>query len=103
MVWIFNIYHKHHHQRTQKKKKPLSSIDYLIYLAVIFGPIMTIPQLSMIWIEGKKESSIVSWGSYLLISCLWLAYGIKHKQKPIIIVQIIWIFLDTLIVIGLLR
>ena len=98
-----NIYHKQHHHRKKPatKKKPASTIDWLIYAAVILGPVMTIPQLSMIWIDGKKDSSIISWASYFVIACLWLAYGIKHKDKPIIIVQIAWMVVDALVVIGL--
>lgn len=98
-----NIYHKHHHVRQKRTKKSKSTIDWLIYAAVILGPLMTIPQLSLIWIDGKKDSSLISWSSYLLIAFLWLAYGIKHKEKPIIAVQAAWIVLDALIVIGLLR
>lgn len=97
-----NVYHKHHHVRRQKKKKA-SPIDSLIYIAVIAGPLMTVPQISLIWIDGKTDVSLLSWAGYLFIAFAWLFYGIKHKDKPIIYVQLAWIVVDLAVVIGLLR
>lgn len=97
-----NTYHKHHHTNIRKKKHRDSLIDKWVYFAVVFGPIMTLPQIYDIWMMGKKEASVVSWASYVVIAIIWLLYGIKHKEKPIIIVQVIWIILDLTIVIGIL-
>lgn len=95
-----NSHHKHLHR---KRKKRQSSIDKLVYFAVIFGPMMTLPQVYSIWIEKSDGVSVISWVSYLVIAVVWLLYGLKHREKPIIIVQLLWIVLDVLIVVGLLR
>lgn len=96
-----NNYHKHYHERRTKKvaKQP---IDRFIYVAVIAGPLMTIPQLYNIWALKENGVSMVSWIAYLLIAFLWLAYGIKHKSLPVITVQVLWIVMDAGIVLGLL-
>ncbi len=76
-------------------------IDNLIYIAGILSPIITIPQLTTIWIQKNAAGvSIISWTSYLLVAFFWLIYGVIHKYKPLIFTYAIWIVLDALIVIG---
>ena len=72
-------------------------------MAVVAGPIMTIPQVYDIWVRGEKQVSVVSWASYLAIGLIWLWYGIKKHDLPIILAQIAWIILDASIVVGLMR
>ena len=74
-----------------------------MYFAVVAGPLMTLPQVYAIWVEQSTDVSVISWSAYLLIAVVWLIYGVKHRQKPIIIVQLLWIALDILIVAGLMR
>lgn len=88
-----NSYHPH---------TPKSGIDRWIYLAVIAGPIMTIPQIYDIWVRHKTDVSLVSWIAYLIIAGMWLLYGVKHADKPIIAVQAIWIITDIAVITGLL-
>ena len=96
-----NSHHKHlHRKRKSKKQEP---IDKLVYFAVVAGPLMTLPQVYAIWVEQSTDVSVISWSAYLLIAVVWLIYGVKHRQKPIIIVQLLWIALDILIVAGLMR
>jgi len=96
-----NSHHTHLHRKRRKKKQ--EPIDKLVYLAVFLGPLMTLPQVYAIWVQGNKGVSMVSWVAYLLIAVVWLFYGIKHREKPIIAVQLLWIILDIFIVVGLLR
>lgn len=98
-----NIYHRHHHLRQTKKSKKQSAIDRWVYFAVIFGPIMTLPQVYDIWALGKREISVITWSAYVVIATIWLFYGLKHKARPIIIVQAIWIVLDLAVIVGVLR
>ena len=91
------------HITKKVREQRTAPIDKLVYLAVVMGPIMTIPQVYSIWVQKNKGVSVVSWIAYLLISCIWLIYGLKHRDKPIIIVQVIWIALDGIIVAGLLN
>jgi uncharacterized protein with PQ loop repeat len=100
----------HHHVRKRKhlKHEPYPhpqkfkrSIDRIIYVAGIVGPVMTIPQLSKIWIEKNASGvSALSWATYLIIAIFWLIYGIVHKEKPIIFTYAIWIVLEAFIVVG---
>lgn len=78
------------------------SIDTAIYFAGIIGPLFTIPQLMRIWVERETDGlSPITWSAYLFLSCLWLAYGIAHKEKPIIFANGAYIMVNTAIVIGI--
>lgn len=77
-------------------------MDKAIYFVGAFGLIMTIPQLTKIWI-GKNASgvSIISWSAYLITATFWLLYGIMHREKPIIFIYSGWILLDLAIILGI--
>ena len=92
----------HPHKLARKKKRPSPAIDRLVYVAVIGGPLMTLPQIYSIWTKHEKGVSLLSWSAYLVTGFIWLAYGIKHREIPIIILQITWIALDLAIIAGLL-
>ncbi len=92
-----------HIKRKKKVGKKTSEIDRLIYFAVVIGPLLTLPQVYSIWVQGQKGVSIISWVAYLIASVIWLIYGIKHKDKPIITVEVVWIILEVLIITGVTR
>jgi len=94
-------FHTHFHKRHKKKVKK-SFIDRLVVVAVIGGPIFTLPQAYEVWFRESEGVSLLSWSSYLVFNFIWLAYGIKHKEKPIILAEIIWIILDVIIILGIL-
>jgi uncharacterized protein with PQ loop repeat len=92
---------QHPHKLASKKKRPAQMIDRLVYVAVIGGPLMTLPQIYSIWMEHQKGVSIVSWTGYMLTGVIWLVYGLKHREWPIIILQLTWIALDLGVIVGL--
>ncbi len=94
----YHVYKKK--KRVNKKKK--SKHDPLIWFAVGFGPIMTLPQIYEIWIKGNTGVSILSWAAYTLVAGVWLWHALKVKDKALIVVQSLWLVLDATIVIGLL-
>lgn len=88
------------HLRVLVRGKPIS-VDMLVYIAVI-NPVMAIPQLYIILTTDVKGVSVITWATWLCVSFIWLAYGLKHRLKPIIIIQLCWIVVDTAIVAALL-
>ena len=62
---------------------------------------MTIPQVTTIWIDKNAGGvSLITWSTYFVTSIFWLTYGILHKEKPIIVTYIAWLFLDAAVAIG---
>ncbi len=104
------LHHHHVRKRIHQKHEPYPHphkwkrfIDRAIYVVGLFGPIMTIPQLSKIWIEKNASGvSAISWAAYLVVAIFWVIYGVAHKEKPIIVISSVWIILELLIVMGIL-
>ncbi|MBW2999558.1 hypothetical protein KY339_02695 [Candidatus Woesearchaeota archaeon] len=102
------LHHFHKRKRIHVKHEPYPHpkkwkrfIDKTIYAVGVFGPLMTIPQLTKIWIDKNAAGvSAISWGAYLITAIFWFIYGVAHKEKPIIVTYAIWIFLEIFIVIG---
>lgn len=85
---------------TTKKEK--AALDYLVYFASILGPIMTIPQAWTIWSRQSAENvSLITWLTYAFLSLIWLAYGIFHKEKPLIILNLLLVAVNSIIVVGI--
>ncbi len=86
---------------TIKKQKGI--FDYLIYIASILGPIMTVPQAYTIWSSKSADDvSLITWVTYTILSLVWLLYGILHKERPIIVLNILLLVVNTAVVLGVL-
>ena len=84
----------HHVQKRKKISKNLEPFpattklkrifDKLIYIVAFLSPLVNLPQFYKI-IHDKTAAgvSLLSWSSFLLLACIWLTYGIIHKDKPI--------------------
>jgi len=108
---IHGYHHLHRRKRMyQKGLEPYPSpsrwkslVDRMIYVVIFVGPVMTIPQVAEIWVNRNVGGvSIVSWAAYTFVSVFWLAYGLMHKEKPIILSSVAWIVLNSLVVAGVL-
>ncbi len=92
------IHHKH------KRSRPSQAhpfLDRLVYVAAIVSPLMTIPQLWKIWIEQNASGiSLITWSTYLLVSIVWLSYGIAHKERAIILSNLFWVAMIPGIILG---
>ena len=76
-------------------------MDKAVYGVGILGPLLTIPQITKIWIEQNASGvSLIAWSAYLVGALFWVAYGVLHKEKPIIINSALWMIMQILIVVG---
>lgn len=99
-------YRRHHHQKARKalvvkkQTKPLL-VDRATYLVAAIEPIITLPQLYLIF-RDKTAAGIAlsSWVGYQIFTIVWLWYGIVHKEKVIIFYQTCWLFLQSAIIFG---
>ncbi len=100
---------RHHQQKQTKKLKTLvvkkqanvQLVDRLTYLVAAIEPIVTLPQVYLIFRDKTADGiAISSWIGYQLFTLVWLWYGIVHKEKVIIFYQLAWFILQTAIIIG---
>ena len=90
------------HEKYPHPKKFKRVFDNVIFIVAILGPFMALPQLIKIWVnENAAGVSIISWGAFFVISIFWFAYGVLHRERPIIISSSIWATLQLFIVVGI--
>lgn len=93
------MYKKHDLYPSSNKRKLF--YDKFIYVIVILAPISNIPQLYKVWVEKNAVGvSSISWLFFSLISVAWIIYGMFHKDKHIIIMNIALMFMQVFIAIG---
>ena len=101
-------HHFFHRRKRGKDRDPYlhpqrlkRAVDRIIYPVILFGILMTIPQILEIWVERNASGvSVISWSGYILTGSFWLLYGLLHREKPIILSSLVWICFEILIVAG---
>lgn len=79
------------------------AVHWLVYIAGIAAPIITIPQLLKIWVDGDTTGiSLFTWAAFTVIAAVFAIYGFAHKDRPLIITYVPLTIVDVFIVIGLL-
>ncbi|MFC1733386.1 SemiSWEET family sugar transporter [candidate division KSB1 bacterium] len=102
------FHHFHKRKRVHEKLEPYPHpqklkrfMDKAIYVGGVLGPIMILPQIAKIWLDKNASGvSLISWIAFLIGAVFWLAYGILHKEKPIIFTYGIFIVMDAFVVLG---
>tara|TARA_Y100000031_G_C8013532_1_gene289215 strand:- start:87 stop:431 length:345 start_codon:yes stop_codon:yes gene_type:complete len=103
------LHHQHKRKRIHEKHEVYPHpnpwkrlMDRIVYAVALIGPVMTLPQVYKIFVAKSAAGlSLISWMTYFFAACFWLAYGIMHKEKPLIFTSVLWVVLDLLIVIGI--
>lgn len=104
----FSLHHFIHTHETDKekhdrlhKKRYVRFIDRYVFIVAIGGPLTTIPQIMKIWIsKDAHDISATTWALFVLSASIWLFYGIAHRNKPIIISNLLWVFLEGMVLLG---
>ncbi len=81
----------------------ISFLDKILMVLAVVSPLMAIPQVyEVYWLHNVQGLSFISWASWALFNLPWLVYGFIHKQKPIIVLYILWFLVNTSIAVGIL-
>jgi uncharacterized protein with PQ loop repeat len=85
----------------RRRSPPVTRLEKLLRSMSVFTMLMTVPQVSAIWVGRDAHNvSLLSWAGYLVSACLWFAYGLRKRDRTIYVACIGWILLDAAIVIG---
>lgn len=103
--------HQHARKRIFQHLEPFPSrhlakrmLDYLMFGVGILQPFALAPQIYSIYVY--HETAGVSIATWFLLGCcniLWTLYGIVHRERPIIILNVLSTILDFVIVYGIIR
>lgn len=85
------------------KLKPFKDpFDYVIYFFSIVAPLFEIPQLLEIFKNKSAEDvALVTWVFFLVDNIVWIIYGVKKSNWPIIISSVLFLIIEAAIVVGI--
>lgn len=77
--------------------------EVFVNICSVILPLTTLPQLYNIYVGRLTEGiSIITWISYTILTIPIFIYSVKRKELPLILLNGLWILVNTGIVIGLL-
>ena len=84
------------------KDKRIRFLDNICLLFSVFMPLTTIPQIYKIFTYQLVDGlSLLMWVLYCIGVIPFLIYGIVHREKPIIILNVLWLIAQITIIIGI--
>jgi len=94
-------YHLFKYLRTKKHK---THVDKLMSFAAVLHPLSALPQVIQVYRTKEAAGlSIVMWLGFLCLGFIFLSYGIAHRLKPYIMMQILWLITDVAMIVGILK
>lgn len=94
------------HKKYEEYPHPNKSTRFLDNTCLVFSVLMpatTIPQIWTIFRYQQVEGlSLVMWILYTIGVIPFLIYGIVHKEKPLIVLNILWLIAQITIITGIL-
>lgn len=97
---------KRHYLQKHKYPHPNKRIRFLDNVCLVFSVLMpatTIPQIWKIFRYQRVEGlSLEMWILYTIGVIPFLIYGIVHKEKPLIVLNVLWLIAQIIIIVGIL-
>ena len=70
-------------------------------MVAVLEPVITIPQAWAIFSRHSAASvSLSTWIGFEIASCIWLWYGIVHRERMIILYQGLFTIVQAAIIVG---
>ncbi len=87
-----------------RKKQNKTKVDHLMSAAAVIFPLTAVPQVIQLYSSRQATGvSLSMWVGFLVFGIVFLCYGIAHRLKPYILMQILWITVDVAMLVGILR
>jgi uncharacterized protein with PQ loop repeat len=88
-----------HHLKRKGKRK--DTLDWVLYFFAFTTPLFEIPQAYWIYKNRTADGvSPITWGYFVLADLAWITYGIKRKMGPIVFTYIIYLLIESSVVVG---
>jgi uncharacterized protein with PQ loop repeat len=87
-------------QKAFASKKSRRAVDSLAYVVGIFGSLAVLPQVMAAWSSDAPGLAVMTWVLFTLTGLIWLIYAIQHKQRPLIIAQVVGISFNLAVISG---
>ncbi|MBT7903098.1 hypothetical protein HN587_04475 [Candidatus Woesearchaeota archaeon] len=94
------------HKNNQKhfiSDKKIKLLDGICTWVAVIMPLSALPQIHKIYFLKQTEGvSLLMWLLLFFLSIPLFIYGVVHKEKPILILNLLWLIMQSIVVIGLL-
>jgi uncharacterized protein with PQ loop repeat len=91
-----------HHKRKSKVAAPM--FDKVVMLIAFVEPLTTFGQIYQLYQhKDPRGNSLFSWGFFVFSASIWLAYGIRIKNKPVIVGSALWIITESIVIFQILH
>ncbi|MFH1649319.1 MAG: PQ-loop domain-containing transporter [Candidatus Woesearchaeota archaeon] len=89
------------HEQYPHPNKKVRFLDRVVLITAIVFPLTTIPQIYDIWsTQDASGLSLTTWVLYAIFAIPMLLYGFVHRQKPIFIMNILWLVVYAFVIWG---
>ena len=82
------------------RKKTKHAVDSMAYVVGVVGSVAVVPQIIIAWRSEAPGLAIMTWVLFTIVGCIWLVYAIQHRQKPLIIAQLVGISCNLAVISG---
>jgi len=91
------------HQLKQEYPHPkIKLLDNIVLGTSIVSPLTAVPQVYKIWfLQNTQGVSLLSWALFAVFAIPMLTYGIIHKYKPIIVLNVLWLIVHGFVISGI--
>ncbi len=72
----------------------------MAYFVGVAGNVAVFPQIVKAWQSDAPGLAVLTWLLFVGIGIIWLIYAIQHKQKPLIVAQVVGISCNLAVVLG---
>ncbi len=80
-----------------------ANLDRLTYGAGLLLPAMTLPQAYDVWVSHDIGGvSVLTWSLYAAVSLVFVMFGVRHREKLLIITYLPMFVVELAIISGLL-
>jgi len=94
-------YHLFKYLRTKKHQ---NRVDRVMSIAAVLHPLSALPQVLKVYHTHQAAGlSIVMWLGFLCLGFVFLFYGIAHRLKPYILMQILWLITDVAMITSIIK
>ncbi len=78
------------------KVKRGDKLDALALVVGIIQPLATLPQIYLVYsTRDVSDVSLFMWTAFNVASVVLLMYGLRHKLRPVIWAQALWLIVQT--------
>jgi uncharacterized protein with PQ loop repeat len=94
---------QYHLLKSLARKQNRTKVDAAMSVAAVIHPLMAVPQIVQIYATKETAGlSLLTWTGWLVLGLVFLAYGLAHKLGPYILMQVLWVVVDILVIVGIL-